>query len=228
MSRLDGKWKPLIVLVALVIAVIAGGMLDLGTRFAELRDWIGSLGPAGPLVFVGLYVVGVVAAVPGSAMTVSAGILFGAVWGIVLVSFASTVGASLAFLIARYIARDAVASRIAQNERFAKLDRMTEQHGWIIVLLTRLVPLFPFNLLNYGFGLTRVRFRTYVFWSWIGMLPATIVYTVGGDALRQSLEGRVPWPAVIALLVALVITGLIVRQARKALADKEPSEPEAQ
>jgi uncharacterized membrane protein YdjX (TVP38/TMEM64 family) len=162
-----------------------------------------------------------VAALPGSALSVSGGILFGSVWGVVLVSIGSTIGASLAFLISRYLAREPTANWLAKNERFRKLDRMTEQHGWIIVLLTRLVPLFPFNLLNYGFGLTRVRFRTYVLWSWIGMLPATIVFTVGGDALSQSLDGKVPWLLVVALLVAIIIVAVIVRYARRALTTRE-------
>ena len=191
----------MILLGAVAVVLVVAGFLDLGTRIAELRGWIASLGRAGPLVFVGIYIVAVVAALPGSALSVSGGILFWSVWGVVLVSIGSTIGASLAFLISRYLAREPTANWLAKNERFRKLDRMTEQHGWIIVLLTRLVPLFPFNLLNYGFGLTRVRFRTYVLWSWIGMLPATIVLTVGGDALSQSLDGKVPWLLVVALLV---------------------------
>ena len=215
------KWMPLILLGAIVIALVVGGFLDLGTRIAQLREWIASLGSAGPFVFVGIYIVAVVAALPGSALSLTGGILFGSVWGVVLVSIGSTIGASLAFLISRYLAREPVADWLAKNERFRKLDRMTEQHGWIIVLLTRLVPIFPFNLLNYGFGLTRVRFWTYVLWSWIGMLPGTIVYTVGGDALSQSLDGKVPWFLVIALLLAAIIAAVIVRYARRALTTKE-------
>jgi uncharacterized membrane protein YdjX (TVP38/TMEM64 family) len=211
----------LILLGAVAVVLVVAGFLDLGTRIAELRGWIASLGRAGPLVFVGIYIVAVVAALPGSALSVSGGILFGSVWGVALVSIGSTIGASLAFLISRYLAREPTANWLAKNERFRKLDRMTEQHGWIIVLLTRLVPLFPFNLLNYGFGLTRVRFRTYVLWSWIGMLPATIVFTVGGDALSQSLDGKVPWLLVVALLVAIIIVAVIVRYARQALTTRE-------
>jgi uncharacterized membrane protein YdjX (TVP38/TMEM64 family) len=215
------KWTPLILLGMVALMLFVAGSLDLGTRIEELRGWIESLGHAGPLVFLAIYIVAVVAALPGSALTVSSGILFGSVWGVVLVSIGSTIGASLAFLISRYLAREPVANWLAENERFTKLDRMTEQHGWIIVLLTRLVPIFPFNLLNYGFGLTRVRFRTYVLWSWIGMLPATIVFTVGGDALSQSLDGKVPWLLVIALLIAVAIVAVIIRYARRALARRE-------
>jgi len=215
------KWMPLILLGLVVIVLIVGGFFDFGTRIAELRSWISSLGNAGPLVFIGIYIIAVVAALPGSALTVSAGILFGSVWGVVVVSIGSTIGASLAFLISRYVAREAAADWLAKSERFVKLDRMTEQHGWIIVLLTRLVPIFPFNLLNYGFGLTGVRFRTYVLWSWIGMLPGTIVYTVGGDALSQSLDGKIPWSLLLALVAAAIVVALIVRYARSALVTRE-------
>ena len=186
MIRKVKKWTPLILLGTVVIVLVVAGSLDLGTRIAELRAWIASLGHAGPLVFVGLYVVAVVAALPGSALTISGGILFGSVWGVVLVSAGSTIGASLAFLISRYLAREPAARWLAKNERFQKLDRMTEQHGWIIVLLTRLVPIFPFNLLNYGFGLTGVRFRTYVLWSWIGMIPGTIGTSIPAARARST------------------------------------------
>jgi uncharacterized membrane protein YdjX (TVP38/TMEM64 family) len=215
------KWTPLLLLGAVVVALVLANFLDLGTHIAELREWIASLGSAGPLVFVVIYIVAVVAALPGSALSLSGGILFGSVWGVVLVSIGSTIGASLAFLISRYLAREPAARWLAKNERFQKLDRMTEQHGWIIVLLTRLVPIFPFNLLNYGFGLTGVRFRTYVLWSWIGMIPGTIVYTVGGDALSQSLDGKVPWTLVIALAASAVVVAVLVRYARRVLATKE-------
>ena len=215
------KWTSLLLLGAVVVALVLANFLDLGTHIAELREWIASLGSAGPLVFVLIYIVAVVAALPDTALSVSGGILFGSVWGVVLVSIGSTIGASLAFLISRYLAREPAARWLAKNERFQKLDRMTEQHGWIIVLLTRLVPIFPFNLLNYGFGLTGVRFRTYVLWSWIGMIPGTIVYTVGGDALSQSLDGKVPWTLVIALAASAVVVAVIVRYARRVLATKE-------
>jgi len=221
MTQKARKWTPLLLLGAVVVALVLASFLDLGTHIAELRGWIASLGSAGPLVFVGIYIVAVVAALPGSALSLSGGILFGSVWGVVLVSIGSTIGASLAFLISRYLAREPAAKWLAKNERFQKLDRMTEQHGWIIVLLTRLVPIFPFNLLNYGFGLTGVRFRTYVLWSWIGMIPGTIVYTVGGDALSQSLDGKVPWTLVIALAASAVVVAVIVRYARRVLATKE-------
>lgn len=230
--RPRGWWRPLALLAAIVTILILAHVFGLGQRLGALRDWIQSLGALGPVVFVGLYVAATVAALPGSALTVAAGALFGSVIGVFSVSVASTLGASLCLLIARYFARDAVASWAASRERFRRLDALTEEHGAIIVALTRLVPLFPFNLLNYGFGLTRVPFWTYVFWSWLCMLPGTVLYVVGSDALAKGLsEGRVPWALVAVFVAAIVLLSVLVRQARRKLHsdgdDTAGSEPPA-
>ncbi|MCI0622128.1 MAG: TVP38/TMEM64 family protein [Acidobacteria bacterium] len=214
--------RPLILVGALIALLVLAKTLGLGNRLGELRGWIDSLGAWGPVVFVFLYAVATVAALPGSALTIAAGALFGSVVGVIVVIFGATLGASLAFLVSRYFARDAVSRWLAKSEKFRKLDEMTEKHGAIMVAITRLVPIFPFSLLNYGFGLTRVRFWTYLLWSWLCMLPGTILYVVGADAFTKGLEkGEVPWPLVGALLVAAVILTLLVRQARRILKERE-------
>ena len=158
-------------------------------------------------------------------MSVGAGALFGAGVGIVVVSVGATLGASLAFLVARYLARDWVVRRFSHKEAFQRLDRMTEERGAVIVALTRLIPLFPFNLLNFGFGLTRVRFGTYVFWSWLCMLPGIVVFVAGTDAVVQFLMGgRVPWVVLATLAGGIVILAGLVRFARRNLGNRE-SEP---
>jgi uncharacterized membrane protein YdjX (TVP38/TMEM64 family) len=216
-----GRWRPILLIAAIVAVMVLARVFGLGERLASLREWIEGLGALGPIVFLGLYVVAVVAALPGAVITLAAGALFGAVKGTVLVSIGSTVGAALAFLIARYFAREATLGWLGKSERFAKLDRMTEEHGAVIIALVRLVPIFPFNLINYGLGLTRVPFWTYVFWSWLCMLPGTILYVVGGDAASRAIsEGRVPWPLVIAGGVMLAILVLLVRYARGRLKQK--------
>lgn len=215
-------WKP-VVLIALAAAVIviARGF-GAGDRIADIRDWIESLGAWGPVVFVGIYILGVVAALPGSALTLAAGALFGSVIGIVVVSIGATCGAGLAFLISRYLARDAVVAWLGRNENFRKLDRMTKEHGAVIVALTRLVPLFPFNLLNYGFGLTRVSFRTYLFWSWLCMLPGAVLYVVGADALAKGIaEKATPWRLIVAAVIAALVLALLVRAARRRLKERD-------
>jgi uncharacterized membrane protein YdjX (TVP38/TMEM64 family) len=134
----------------------------------------------------------------------------------------ATLGASAAFAIARWFARAAIERWLAGNERFRKLDALTERHGAIVVAITRLVPLFPFNLLNYGFGLTKVPFVTYLVWSFVCMLPGTALYVVGADALTRGLtEGRVPWSLVGLLAFVVLALVLLVRRVRRALAERE-------
>ncbi|HOL95504.1 MAG TPA: TVP38/TMEM64 family protein [bacterium] len=196
--------------------------LGTGPWLAGLQESIENLGPWGPLVFVLIYVLATTAAIPGTPLSLVAGAVFGSVLGVILVSLASTLGAALCFLIARYFARDATALWLSRNERFQQLDQLTERQGALIVALTRLIPLFPFNLLNYGFGLTRVPFWTYVFVSWLGMLPGTLVYVVSADAAGRSVtEGRIPWPLLIVLAAGLLVLGILIRFAKHRLAAVE-------
>lgn len=184
----------------------------------ELQPWIESLGPLGPLAFIAIYVMASVMAIPGSPLTLAAGVLFGSVWGVVWVSLGSTAAAGVCFLIARYIARDAIEKSLKNNQQFQKLDALTAEQGAFMVAIVRLLPIFPFNLLNYGFGLTRVPFITYLFWSWLCMLPATILYVVGADAVKQAVaKGEIPWPLVGVIVIALIVLSGIGALARKKL-----------
>ena len=222
------NWKPIAFAGVLVALMVLAKVLGLGERLGSLRDWIESLGALGPVAFCALYITAVLVMIPGFAITVAAGALFGAVWGSIYVSISSTIGAALCFLIARYLARDSVSAWLSRSPKFRNLDGMTERHGAIIVAITRLVPLFPFNLLNYGFGLTKVRFTTYVLWSWMCMLPGTVVYVVGTDAFVTTLrEGKIPWALMSALAVILTLTFFIVKAARNRLTenDVDNSEP---
>jgi uncharacterized membrane protein YdjX (TVP38/TMEM64 family) len=215
-------WRPIILILIIIALLALSRIFGVGEKLALLRDWIRSLGAWAPAVFVILYILAVVAAVPGSAITVAAGALFGSIVGVIVVSIGATIGASLAFLISRYFARDAVARWLSNKEKFQRLDQLTERHGAVIVALTRLVPLFPFNLLNYGFGLTRVRFWTYVFWSWLCTLPGTVLYVVGADVIAKAIaQRRVPWGLVGVLLAAAVVIAVLVRVARRRLRAKE-------
>ena len=216
-----GLWRPILLIALIIAALVIARLLGLGERLGELQDWIESLGFWGNLAFVGIYIVAVVTGMPGGIITIAAGVLFGSVVGIILVSVGSTVGASLAFLIARYFARDAIARWLSNKEKFSHLDQLTEEHGAIIVAVTRLIPIFPFNLLNYGLGLTRVRFVTYVFWSWLCMLPGTIVYVVGTDAFANIAQGQIPWTLIGILVVVIVILIILGVFARRKLRDKE-------
>lgn len=221
-SARRGWLRPALLLGGLAAMAVAAPTLGLGDRLVALRAWIEGLGALGPVAYALIYAVATVAAVPASLLTVAAGAMFGSGVGVATVLVGATLGAAAAFAVARWLARDAVAAWLARNETFARLDAMTERHGAIIVAITRLVPIFPFNLLNYGFGLTRVRFGTYLLWSFVCMIPGIALYVVGGDAVTRGLaEGRIPWELVAALGVVVALLAVLVRRARRALAARE-------
>jgi uncharacterized membrane protein YdjX (TVP38/TMEM64 family)/rhodanese-related sulfurtransferase len=140
-----------------------------------------------PIWFIGLYTLATVLFIPGSALTVAGGALFGPVWGTLWNLAGATLGATLAFVAARYIASD-WASRRA-GERLARLIRRVEEEGWRFVAFVRLVPLFPFNLVNYAFGLTRIHLGEYMLTSFVCMAPGAIAYTYLGYAGREAAAG---------------------------------------
>jgi uncharacterized membrane protein YdjX (TVP38/TMEM64 family) len=209
--------------------LIAGKLFDLPALLREVLDRISGLGPWGPVVFVILYIAACVLFIPGSLLTLGAGVLFGVAEGSVLVSIASTAGATCAFLIGRYFARDWIASKLADRPAFRPIDEAVAREGWKIVGLTRLSPVFPFNLLNYAFGLTRVRLRDYVLASWVGMMPGTVLYvyvgSLAGSLASVGQGGRVRTPAewalyLVGLAATLGVTVFVTRLARKALQEK--------
>ncbi len=174
-----------LVAIALVVAGRALGVTSLGRldNLARLREWIAAFGPWAPVVFVGGYVAAVIAFVPALPLTLLGGLVFGPIAGTVYASIASTTGAALAFLVARYAARDAVERWMAPYPALCRIDRATARHGWRIVMITRLVPIFPFNLQNYAYGLTSISLGAYLVTSFVCMLPATVAYTVAAGAV---------------------------------------------
>ena len=156
----------------------------------KIKTWVDGFGAIAPLIYIGLYLISTVFFLPGTPVTVLAGIAFGPVWGIFYASIASIISVSFAFLIARYAARGLVESWVTNNTQFRKIDAQVEQQGWRILMFTRLVPLFPFNLQNYAYGLTSIRFSTYLLVSAIFMLPGTTVLVQLGGAFVSG-EGDV-------------------------------------
>ena len=156
-SSVSGRWKWLLYATAGVVIVLAVKFLHVQDLLKSALDWIAKLGPWEPVIFVGIYVVATVFFIPGSVLTLGAGAVFGVGLGSVCVSISATLGATAAFLVGRYLARDVIARKIEKNKKFAAIDRAVADEGWKIVFLTRLSPVFPFTLLNYAFGLTRVR-----------------------------------------------------------------------
>jgi len=214
------RWRnPLLLIAGLLLLFVLARSLGLGEYLKEIQPWIASLGPWAPLAFVGVYILASVLAIPGAALTLIAGVIFGSFWGVVWASLGSTAAAAVCFLIARYLARKPIKKSLDGSPHFQRLEQMTAQHGAWIVALTRLVPLFPFNLLNYGFGLTNVPFVTYVFWSWLCMLPGTALYVIGIDAVQQAMATRqIPWVGLGVLAVLLLVLTLIGRLARQKMA----------
>lgn len=173
--------------VALVAAI--GTAIALRDHFdaAALQAWVEGAGAAGPLLFMALYALATVLFLPGSVITLAGGALFGPVWGTLYNLTGATLGAALAFLIARHLGADWVAKKT--GGRMKQLVDGVEQEGWRFVAFVRLVPLFPFNLLNYALGLTRIRFWHYVLASYLFMLPGAFAYTWLGFAGREALAG---------------------------------------
>jgi len=182
------------------------GVLSLH-NIVHLKAWIEEFGPLAPLVFITGYILAVIFFAPGLPITVLGGVAFGPLWGTVYVSIASTIGVAVAFLIARYGARGMVERWLEESPRFAKIDQAVARHGWRIVMITRLVPLFPFNLQNYAYGLTHIGFWSYLFTSWPCMLPGTAAYTFAGGALSEGggdIQRTMTYLGIAGILLVLV------------------------
>jgi len=176
------------ILIALLIAGIALAIVYRDTfDAAALEAWVKDAGPAGPLLFMLIYAVGTVFFLPGSVLTLTGGALFGPVWGTLYNLTGATIGATLAFLIARYLAAHWVEKKT--GGRLRQLKEGVEGEGWRFVAFVRLVPLFPFNLLNYALGITRIRLSHYIIASYLFMLPGAIAYTYLGYVGREAAAG---------------------------------------
>lgn len=226
--------------LTIFVATLTG--LFLAFKFLPLNETLGSffekiqtLGVWGPVLMAATYIVATVLMVPGTILSLGAGFAFGLTVGILAVSVGSVLGALLAFLVGRNMARDFVEQKASQFPKFAAVDQAVEQAGFKIVLLTRLSPAFPFNVLNYLFSITKVRTRDYFFASWIGMLPGTIMYVYLGTAIKNLADlaaGRFDGGTSqkillgVGLLATVIVTIYITRLARAAIREYVPSEPE--
>jgi uncharacterized membrane protein YdjX (TVP38/TMEM64 family) len=182
-SRSVLKLAAIVIVAAAVFATLRYAGAGALAR-AALR-WISARGPMAPVIFIALYIAACVLFVPASIITIGAGVIFGLIRGAIYVSIGATAGATCAFLIGRYLARERVARWIAGRRDFAAIDEAVAREGWKIVALTRLSPVFPFNALNYAYGLTRVRPRDYIVATWVGALPGTVMYVYIGTLARN-------------------------------------------
>jgi uncharacterized membrane protein YdjX (TVP38/TMEM64 family) len=217
------KWLiiALIVTVLLITAKYLGITDYINNGLKEAIEWVDSLGTIGMVVFIGIYVLATVFLISGAILTLGAGTIFGIVKGSILVSFASTLAATVAFLIGRYFARGWVAKQIENQPKFKAIDAATRQEGWKIVGLTRLSPIFPFVFLNYAFSVTQVSLKDYVLASWIGMMPGTVMYVYLGSIGKAATGGnKTPgeWILfIIGLIATIAVTVYVTKIAKKAL-----------
>lgn len=228
------KRRDLIVKSGAITVMVAGlivvtkqlGILTvINNVLQDALRWIDSLGTWGLIAFIIIYTLAAVFLIPGSILTLGAGVIFGLFKGSIIVSLASTLGATAAFLVGRYFTRGWVAEQIEARPKFRAIDEAVAKEGWKIVGLTRLSPVFPFIFVNYAFGITKVSLIDYIVASWIGMMPGTVMYVYLGSligdiaTLTQSRE-RTPleWSLyILGLIVTVIVTVYITKIARKAL-----------
>lgn len=222
--------KIALAVAALVLLVVLGRQA--AAYLDDFVGWVESLGAWGPIVFIAGYAVGTVAFVPGSLLTMASGAIFGLFYGTLYVIAGSTIGVTCAFLIARFLARRQIEEKITGSERFAAIDRAIARRGGRIVFLLRLSPAFPYSLLNYALGLTKVPLLQYVLAS-VGMIPGTFLYVYYGKALgslsavvagEEAQRGAEQWVFLgMGLAATIVVTIYVTKIARRALSEATDS-----
>ncbi len=224
--------KAAAILAAVAGFVLAARMLPLADGLGVFNAWVQEQGAFGMVAFALVYAVAAVLLLPGSVLTLAGGAVFGLLPGFVTVLLGATLGAALAFLVSRHLARRRVEKWIENRPSFSAIDRAVAKEGWKIVFLTRLSPVFPFNFQNYAYGLTRVSFWHYTLASLVGMIPGSFMYVYLGTLGKSSLEAASGAEEVQGLKLALQVMGLIAtvvvtifitRTARKALREKMDS-----
>ncbi len=226
-----GKLKLGLIIKILLLCLIMGVVifiakaLNFQSLLQQALIWVQSLGVLGPIAFMVIYNLATILFIPGSVLTLGGGVLFGVFWGSIYVFIAATIGATVAFLIGRYLSRDWVSRQLEKYSKFQAIDSAVAREGWKIVFLTRLSPLFPFNLLNYAFGITQVSLQDYILGS-IGMVPGTIMYvyigSLAGDiamiGMKQSTNPTLQWSVrIVGFIATVAVTIYVTRIARNAL-----------
>lgn len=221
------KWASALLLLAALILLVRALPVDL--LLAALKSWVAGLGFWGPAIFALVYALWAVAFLPGAALTLAGGAIFGIGWGFVSVLCGAVVGAALSFLIARYAARERVRAMAEANPKFGAIDRAIGDGGWKIVAMLRLSPAVPFNLQNYLYGVTSIKFWPCVLASAVFMIPGTLMYVylgyVGGQGLEAAAGGAGRSPAqwallAVGLLATVAVTVYVTKLANKALSDQ--------
>ena len=219
-----GRWFGLA--LVLIAFATAWSFLPVKEWVKAFNDWIEQRGALGYVIFIAAYAIAAVLFFPGSLLTIGAGLAFGLWRGFAVVSAGATLGAALAFLVARYFLRHRVEEAAKNNPKFAAMDEAIGREGWKMVALLRLSPLVPFNLSNYLYGVTKIGFWPYVAASWAGMLPGTFLYVYLGAAGKEATSGEAagPWKWALfgaGLVATIVVTVWISRVAKRAVPGKK-------
>jgi uncharacterized membrane protein YdjX (TVP38/TMEM64 family) len=234
-SRFGLVLKLLVGLAIVVLVAIALQQLNAAKLLQDILLQVRALGAVGSIAFIGVYILATVLFLPGSILTLGGGALFGVVLGSAYVFVGAVIGSTIAFLIGRYLARSWIARQIEENAKFKAIDEAVAREGFKIVLLTRLSPIFPFNLLNYALGVTQVSLRDYLLGA-IGMLPGTITYvylgslagslaTLGSTQSSDSQSQIAQWAIrLIGFIATITVTVYVTQIARKALNQSITSE----
>src|SRR5437868_3391037 len=216
------KW--IIVILVVVLLSVLSAILPVKEWIREFIGWVQQLGAIGVVVFIIAYAIATVLFLPGWIFTVSAGLIYGVFGGTLVALTGAVIGASLAFLVARYLLRENIEEITEKNPRFAAIDEAIGKNGWKIVGLLRLSPLIPFNLSNYFYGITSISFGSYVLVSAVGMIPGTLLYAYLGAIGQAGISGgpsqHDKWQYVllaVGLIATMAVTILISRIAKKAL-----------
>jgi len=196
-----------VVVVGVVVAWRFGAFKVLSLdNLDRLNAWFSGLGAWGPLAFVLLWIAASVFFLPGLPITIAGGLVFGAVWGTVWTTVGANLGAAAAFLVGRYLARGLVERRMKSSSGLRRIDAGVRRQGWRMLLITRLVPIFPFNIQNYVYGLTDIKLSTFVMVNLPAMLPATIAYTFAAGSIRTGNLGRTFWYLGIAAVCFVLLS----------------------
>ena len=209
-ERRRSYW-PFVAFAAFLLAVVvASQAIDLERHVATAQGWTAALGILAPAVFVAVYVAATLLGVPGTPFTLLSPLLFGPLTAFVVMVVASGGSAAGGFLIARYVARETLTERLRETEGFARLSRLVAAHDWIVIPFFRIVPVAPFAVVNYGFGLTEIPFWRYLLWTEVAMIPVNAVLILGADAFYlAAIRGTVSWPLVAAAVAAAVLVAAL-------------------
>jgi uncharacterized membrane protein YdjX (TVP38/TMEM64 family) len=216
------KW--IVIFLIVITLSISAAILPVKEWVRQFVVWVQQLGPAGVVIFIAAYAIATVLFLPGWIFTVSAGLIYGIVGGTAIALTGAVIGASLAFLVARYLLRQSIEDQTKKNPRFRAIDEAIGKNGWKIVGLLRLSPLIPFNLSNYFYGITSISFPAYVAISAIGMIPGTLLYAYLGAIGQAGISGGASphskWQYVllaVGLIATIAVTILVSRIAKNAL-----------